>query len=262
MLGADTRLDGQSKTANIYMATQIDRLYGSQGLHGYSLSPGSFVSPNLQKHCQDEMKAAKADARLAKYLASVEQGCATSVYGAVSRELEGKGGLYLEGACVAGPVPPGSDQIEYGYGEWAFDREKEEKLWELIRDLAGRVASGTGGTEVEIALELAKHSPGRTPSTGRDVRSAESTIQCAQAAGCGTGNSKLAKLLYARELRAAIGAACFRTPGIVGTGLAADLGFSDRALVYYPEGARRPGPGPGARAEGLGPDRELEKWME
>ncbi|KAI8963717.1 short-chain dehydrogenase [Daldinia sp. FL1419] len=128
---------GQSKTANIYMATQIERLYGAQGLHGYSLNPGSFVSPNLQKFCREEMEAAKSDERLTKYFVSLEQACATSVYAAVSKELEGKGGLYLEGASIAGPVPADSDAIEYGYGEWAFDREKEEKLWEVSKELVG-----------------------------------------------------------------------------------------------------------------------------
>lgn len=33
---------GQSKTANIHMANQIERLYGSQGLHGLSLHPGGI----------------------------------------------------------------------------------------------------------------------------------------------------------------------------------------------------------------------------
>ncbi|KAI0851283.1 short-chain dehydrogenase [Daldinia vernicosa] len=128
---------GQSKTANIYMATQIERLYGTQGLHGYSLNPGSFVSPNLQKFCQEEMKAAKSDERVMKYFVSLEQACATSVYAAVSKELEGKGGLYLEGVSVAGPAPADGDAIEYGYGEWAFDGEKEEKLWEVSKGLVG-----------------------------------------------------------------------------------------------------------------------------
>ncbi|KAL7622953.1 hypothetical protein AAE478_006632 [Parahypoxylon ruwenzoriense] len=128
---------GQSKTANIYMANQIERLYGAQGLHGYSLDPGSFVSPNLQKHCGDEMEAAKSNERMMKYFVSLEQGCATSVYAAVSKELEGRGGLYLEGASIAGPVPPDGDVIEYGYGEWAFDREKEERLWEISKKLVG-----------------------------------------------------------------------------------------------------------------------------
>ncbi|KAH9900100.1 short-chain dehydrogenase [Xylariomycetidae sp. FL2044] len=128
---------GQSKTANIYMATQIERLYGARGLHGYSVSPGSFVSPNLQKYCQDEMEGVKESERMMKYLCSVQQGCATSVYGAVSRDLEGKGGLYLEGASVAGPVPRDGDVVEYGYGEWAFDEEKERKLWELSKTMVG-----------------------------------------------------------------------------------------------------------------------------
>lgn len=127
-----------SKTANIYMANQIERLYGSQGLHGYSVHPGSFESPNLQKHSQEEMKAALGDKRMQKYFTSIEQACATSVYGAVSRELEGKGGLYLEGASVAEhPCPPDGDIIEYGYGSCAFDQEKEEALWEVSKTMAG-----------------------------------------------------------------------------------------------------------------------------
>ncbi|KAI1662619.1 short-chain dehydrogenase [Daldinia decipiens] len=128
---------GQSKTANIYMATQIERLYGAQGLHGYSLNPGCFVSPNLQKFCQEEMKAAKSNERIMKYFVSLEQACATCVYAAISKELEGKGGLYLEGASVAGPAPADDDVIEFGYGDWAFDREKEEKLWEVSKGLVG-----------------------------------------------------------------------------------------------------------------------------
>lgn len=92
---------GSSKTANIYLTNQIDRLYGSQGSHGYSVRPGAFANPNLQKHSQEEVKAPLGDARMQKYLTGMEQACATSVYGAVSSELEGKGGLYLEGASVA-----------------------------------------------------------------------------------------------------------------------------------------------------------------
>ncbi|KAI5858205.1 short-chain dehydrogenase [Durotheca rogersii] len=128
---------GQSKTANIYMATQIDRLYGARGLHGYSLDPGSFINPNLQKYAQEEVEAAKRSERMTKYFFNLEQGCATSVYGAVSKELEGRGGLYLEGASVAGPVPADGDPVEYGYGEWAFNRENEERLWEISKKMVG-----------------------------------------------------------------------------------------------------------------------------
>ena len=129
---------GSSKTANIYMTTQIERLYGSQGLHGNSVHPGAFESPNLQKHSDQEMKAVREDKRAQKYMTSLEQACATSVYGAVSRELEGKGGLYLEGASIAEyPCPPDGDGLEYGYGSWAYDLEKEEALWELSKTMVG-----------------------------------------------------------------------------------------------------------------------------
>lgn len=128
---------GSSKTANIYMTNQIERLYGSQGLHGYSLHPGAFKSPNLQKYAEEEMKSAMEDERMKKYLTSTEQACATSIYGAVSSELEGRGGLYLEGASVAvHPCPPDGDAIEYGYGSWAFDETQEIALWELSKSLA------------------------------------------------------------------------------------------------------------------------------
>ncbi|KAI4288437.1 MAG: hypothetical protein L6R35_002301 [Caloplaca aegaea] len=128
---------GSSKTANIYMTSQIDRLYGSQGLHGYSVHPGAFVSENLQKHSKAEMEALAGDERTLKYMTNQEQACATSVYGAVSSELEGKGGLYLEGASIsARTCPPDGDGIEYGYAEYAFDQAKEEALWELSKKMA------------------------------------------------------------------------------------------------------------------------------
>lgn len=78
-----------SKNANIHMATQIERLYGARGLHAHSLSPGFFLSPNLQ----DGPARAETDAALAsdagrRYVASRDQGCATTVYGAVARALE------------------------------------------------------------------------------------------------------------------------------------------------------------------------------
>lgn len=74
--------------------------------------------------------------RMRRYLTSLEQACATTVYAAVSRELEGRGGLYLEGASVAiHPCPDDSDAMEYGYASWAFDPAKEEELWELSKRL-------------------------------------------------------------------------------------------------------------------------------
>ncbi|KAJ6012054.1 hypothetical protein N7522_002409 [Penicillium canescens] len=120
------------------MTTQIERLYGVHGLHGFSVHPGAFVSPNLQKHSQEEMKAAMEEKRAQAYLSSLEQACATTIYGAVSSELEGKGGLYLEGASVGvHPTPCEGDALEYGFGSWASDEAKEKELWRLSKSWVG-----------------------------------------------------------------------------------------------------------------------------
>lgn len=63
---------GFSKTANIYMTNQIERLYGSEGLHGYNVHPGGFQSPNLQKHSQEEMRAVMKNKRNQKYFTNIK----------------------------------------------------------------------------------------------------------------------------------------------------------------------------------------------
>ena len=84
------------------------------------------------------METVREDKRMQRYMTNIGQACATSVYGAVSRELEGKGGLYLEGASMAEhPSPPDADGFEYGYASWAFDEGKEKELWELSKKMVG-----------------------------------------------------------------------------------------------------------------------------
>ncbi|KAA8566954.1 hypothetical protein MFRU_007g01190 [Monilinia fructicola] len=123
----------QSKTANIYMANEIDRLYGSRGLHATSLTPGAMQS-GIQRHLNPkEVADYAATERVKKTMKSLEQGAATTVLASIGKELEGNGGVYLENCEVAGLYP--SDR-EYdhipdvpGYAKHAFDEEKEHKLW-------------------------------------------------------------------------------------------------------------------------------------
>lgn len=92
---------GSSKTATIYAANHIDRLYGHKGIHAYSVHPGAFVSPNLQTHSSAEVEAMLSDKQTSLYVCNLEQACATSVYAAVARTLEGRGPFYLEGASIS-----------------------------------------------------------------------------------------------------------------------------------------------------------------
>jgi NAD(P)-dependent dehydrogenase (short-subunit alcohol dehydrogenase family) len=121
---------GQSKTATIYMANSIDRRFGAEGLHALSLHPGAIRS-NLHAHVRKiadpmwELPAVKAREKTAA------QGAATTVYAAVSRDWEGKGGRYLSNCMEMGPFQGGEGILvmDEGYAPWAYDQEKEDKLW-------------------------------------------------------------------------------------------------------------------------------------
>lgn len=122
---------GQSKTANLWTAREIEKRFGAHGLHAWAVHPGS-IATELQRHVSDEVKQGwAADKELAKIWKSVEQGAATTVLAAVSPELEGKGGLYLEDTQVA--KPPGTGVA--GYADWAYDEEGPGKLWEKSLEL-------------------------------------------------------------------------------------------------------------------------------
>lgn len=117
---------GQSKTANIYMANEIERRYGSRGLHGFSLHPGGIWT-GLQTHMSDEVIASYSkDENITNSMKSVPQGAATSVLCAVSKGLEGKGGRYFEDCEEAEANKPGSMA---GYAAHAYDEEGEKRLW-------------------------------------------------------------------------------------------------------------------------------------
>ncbi|KAE8362152.1 hypothetical protein BDV27DRAFT_132011 [Aspergillus caelatus] len=125
---------GQSKTANIWTANEIERRYGSKGLHAFSLHPGA-IATELLRHVSDEQKSAwDADDWLKKYWKSPEQGAATSVWGAVARELEGTGGKYLDNCQIASPADP-TKRHGPGYATWAYNPDGEAKLWTKTLEL-------------------------------------------------------------------------------------------------------------------------------
>lgn len=131
---------GNSKTANIWMANHIERLYSSQGIHAYSLMPGGIWTP-LQKHVQEMMEEVKGLKTVEDYMKSTEQGCATTIWAATARDLEGRGGVFCEDCCIIGKVESkdnnGIDNLAAGYVEWAYDPEGEEKLWRVSNELVG-----------------------------------------------------------------------------------------------------------------------------
>ncbi|KAI4163217.1 MAG: hypothetical protein LQ342_003150 [Letrouitia transgressa] len=119
---------GQSKTANLYMANEIDRRYGSQGLHALSLHPGG-IATGLQKHMPDSVKRSWEEPSIKNYMKSTAQGAATSVYAALSKEWEGRGGRFLEDCAEAPPVDPMGGPMAVGWAPHAFDEKAAKRLW-------------------------------------------------------------------------------------------------------------------------------------
>jgi NAD(P)-dependent dehydrogenase (short-subunit alcohol dehydrogenase family) len=130
---------GQSKTANIWMTNEIERRYGSEGLHGLSLNPGG-IRTELQRHVDEERLKFFDSEALRHIWKNPPQGAATQVYAALSKDLEGAGGKYLSNCEVQGPTKEPVGQLsltDEGYEVWAMDAEGAKKLWEASLKMVG-----------------------------------------------------------------------------------------------------------------------------
>lgn len=120
---------GQSKTALVWAGNEIERRYGSHGLHAFSLHPGR-IQTELLHHVSDDQKAIWAkDDVVSNYWKSPEQGAATTVWAAVTKDLEGQGGKYLDNCQIAGPHDTTKGNYAPGYAPWAYDVGGASKLW-------------------------------------------------------------------------------------------------------------------------------------
>lgn len=126
---------GQAKTSNIYLANEIERRYGSRNLHAFSLHPGGIWT-GLQVHV-DVAALGKGNKEVDRIVKSAEQGAATTIWAALDKSLEGKGGLYLEDCQISKPVEPGAPFAAPGYAEHAFNPEAEARLWKESCKLVG-----------------------------------------------------------------------------------------------------------------------------
>lgn len=123
-----------SKLATVHFANEIERRYGAQSLHAFSVDPGITATP-LTKDTPEIVSM------MEKYVAgnlrkSPEQGAATPTWAAVAHELKGKGGQYLE-HCGETELCTGGGFLATGYGENAYDRDGEQELWIKSLKLVG-----------------------------------------------------------------------------------------------------------------------------
>ena len=126
---------GSSKTANVLFTVALDARYRDSGVRSFAVHPGT-VATSLSRHMsRDDMKAmmglgtARAEPagkppRLE--IVTVEEGAATSVWAAVSEDLDGLGGLYLKECAVSDDALP-----------YATDPLRAERLWTISEQLCG-----------------------------------------------------------------------------------------------------------------------------
>ena len=131
----------QSKTATLWAANEIERRYGAQGVHALSVHPGVIATTELARNLPQDQFEKMLEANVArKHLKDLGQGAATTLWAALSPELEGKGGLYCEDCHIAEPASAGAGPGTPGYAEHAYDPEGEAKLWALSEKMASAAA--------------------------------------------------------------------------------------------------------------------------
>jgi len=142
---------GQSKTANVLFAVELDRLGRDHGVRAFSLHPGSIMT-RLARHTAPEALVdmgvldENGDPVLdpSRNMKTPEQGAATSVWCATSPQLDGIGGVYCENADIAPLSTAARDSATLTVGSfaqgvmpYAVDPDSARRLWALSTELTG-----------------------------------------------------------------------------------------------------------------------------
>jgi len=125
---------GQSKTANILHAVELERRFGPRGVHAYAVHPGA-IQTELSRHMDQsdwEMMRSRAASGEMK-LKTIPAGAATSVYAATAPELEGRGGFYLYDCQIAEVNDDAS--IRDAVRSYAVDPSAAKRLWSVSEEM-------------------------------------------------------------------------------------------------------------------------------
>ena len=151
---------GQSKTANVLLAVELDRRGEASRVRAFAVHPGAVLT-DLSRHMTDEelqsyglsrddkpgfIPAGKSVAEGGDFK-TLEQGAATSVWCATSPQLAGMGGVYCQDVDVAEILQPDSTS-NVGVRPYAIDPKAAERLWNLSEKLTGVKFDSGSGAEI------------------------------------------------------------------------------------------------------------------
>ncbi|SEN01430.1 Short-chain dehydrogenase [Luteibacter sp. UNCMF331Sha3.1] len=162
------RAYAQSKTALILLSIKEDALWRDKQIRVFATTPGPvptsdlfaaggvgrkpsrqvmlgrFVAATLRAvHATEALNLLRRPKNEGDLYKTVQQGGATATWAAVSRDLDGKGGVYLEDCDIA-PVVPDEGRAPYGVKSWALDSCAAHRLWSLCEAMTG-VRTPTSG---------------------------------------------------------------------------------------------------------------------
>lgn len=129
---------GQAKTANVLFAVCLTRRLRGFGITANAVHPGS-IATELGRHLTQadiQQLAEWSKGGAAIRYKTPAQGAATQVWAAVSPELEGVSGCYLED-CRIGEADD-TPMAMSGYMPYALDPEAAEQLWALSERIVGQ----------------------------------------------------------------------------------------------------------------------------
>lgn len=120
------------------MALEIERQFGSQGLHGLAVHPGGIAGTSLNRMtAASSLEAINSRPAVAAKMKSAEQGAATTVWAAVGREWEGRGGKFLEDCQESEPWDGNTEVLASGHAKHVYDQKSAERLWDESLRLIG-----------------------------------------------------------------------------------------------------------------------------
>ncbi len=147
---------GQSKTANVLFAVELDRRWAADGIRGYAVHPGVIIGTDLgPSRTEDGLAVTDEQLRAmglvdgdgqpvidpARGMKTPRQGASTSVFAATSPLLAGIGGVYLKDNDISPldtprPIDFGSRQdVPSDVVPHAVDPASAQRLWELSERL-------------------------------------------------------------------------------------------------------------------------------